>query len=443
MSPRVSTRLLAMQSDERLLALVSQGHERAFEAVVLRYRRPLLSYCRRMGLAEGRAEDVLQAALMNAWMSLQRGTEVRELRPWLYRIVHNAALNAMRSRPEELGVDLDALAADPRTGEGELERRAAARQALTDVAALPPLQRDALVLSAIDGRSHEEVALALGVSDGAVRGLLYRARSSLRAAAAALTPAPLVQWAAASGSGAPAGTWLATASATGGTDVAGLAVKGAALAVGAALAAGAVIAPRAGSGGSSAHRANGATTVTSVALSSKSGPATTQSADTGPGGSAAGGAGAGRGSGGAGANAGGSFSTTGPAGGGRSVVTPGPTWQTTGAGATGGRASRPGEVPAVVAGKDAGSAGSGSGAGSGAGTGTKTTEGEGTGTTTSAEKEAEAAREAKELEAERAREAKAAEEERAKEAKEAEAERLREAKELEAERLREAKEKGN
>src|SRR4051794_23653518 len=42
MSPRIPIRLLAAQSDQRLAALVRDGHERAFEALVQRYRRPLL-----------------------------------------------------------------------------------------------------------------------------------------------------------------------------------------------------------------------------------------------------------------------------------------------------------------------------------------------------------------------------------------------------------------
>ena len=47
MSPRFSLRLLSGQSDERLLNLARAGHERAFEALVQRYRRPLLRFCRR------------------------------------------------------------------------------------------------------------------------------------------------------------------------------------------------------------------------------------------------------------------------------------------------------------------------------------------------------------------------------------------------------------
>ena len=63
---------------------------------------------------------------------------------------------------------------------------------LVAVQALPNRQRDAIVLRELEGRSYAEIALALGVTDGAVRQLLNRARNSLRAAAAAITPMPLL-----------------------------------------------------------------------------------------------------------------------------------------------------------------------------------------------------------------------------------------------------------
>ena len=243
MSPRVSARLLATQSDRRLLELVRKGYERAFEAIVLRYRRPLLAYCGRMGLSDARAEDVLQQALLQAWVALQGGAEVRELRPWLYRIVHNTAVNAMRAPEERLRAPeasaLELVAAEP-----EIEHRLAAQAALSDVAALPAMQREALLMSAVDGRSHEEVASALGVSHGAVRGLLYRARSALRDAAASLLPPPLLAWALGGASRmAPTATRLAELSGPAGGDLGGAAMKCAAVCVTAALAAGAVLVP--------------------------------------------------------------------------------------------------------------------------------------------------------------------------------------------------------
>src|SRR4051812_33278206 len=90
-----SSVLLRTQSDERLVALARAGHERAFEAIVERYRAPLLRGARRY-LPEARAEDALQQAFIAAWTAIRCGDEVRELRAWLYRIVHNTALNQLR-----------------------------------------------------------------------------------------------------------------------------------------------------------------------------------------------------------------------------------------------------------------------------------------------------------------------------------------------------------
>jgi RNA polymerase sigma factor (sigma-70 family) len=235
MSPRISIRLLATQSDQRLVALAREGHERAFEALVHRYRRPLLRYARRMRLSEARAEDVLQQAFMQSWIALSGGASVNDVRSWLYRIVHNVAVNAMRGPAGEAHGELTQAVEDRAglAGVSNLERTIAMRDALSDVAALPRMQQQAIFLTAVDGQSHDEVADLLGISEGALRGLLYRARSTLRSAAAALTPPPLLAWASAgASSGAPTTERLAELSAGGGAaGVAGLFFKGAVVAV--------------------------------------------------------------------------------------------------------------------------------------------------------------------------------------------------------------------
>src|SRR4051812_2533235 len=121
MTPLLSSALLRVQTDERLAELAAAGHDRAFEAIVERYRRPLLRYLRRL-LSETLAEDVVQATFINAWSSLRTGTEVRDLRPWLYRIAHNAAINAlkkvgeaMEEVPESIGGVADEPAPPPRS----------------------------------------------------------------------------------------------------------------------------------------------------------------------------------------------------------------------------------------------------------------------------------------------------------------------------------------
>jgi RNA polymerase sigma factor (sigma-70 family) len=184
MSPRISTSKLAGLPDERLLSLARQGHEGAFETFVQRYRAMLLAYCRRTGLSQWRGEEVLQQSLLHVWLALRSGTEVRDPKAWLYRIVHNRAVNAMSRTPQD-HVRLTEAIHDLAAHEATAQPLMAMREALDKVAALPQMQREAVLLTAIDGQTHREVAGTLGITDGAVRGLLHRARATLRAAAAA------------------------------------------------------------------------------------------------------------------------------------------------------------------------------------------------------------------------------------------------------------------
>ncbi len=190
--------LLALQSDERLVRLVRDGHGPAFTTLVNRYHDALLRFCTRL-VGPQRAEDAVQQTFVNAHRALtERDAEV-QLRPWLYRIAHNAAMNTLRGETGDPSLD------DPGT-EAALARHAGAsdgleatvlqREHLQDtlaaISALPAAQRDALVLRELEGRSHVEIAAALGVSAGAARQHLMRARAAVRAAATAVTPYPLL-----------------------------------------------------------------------------------------------------------------------------------------------------------------------------------------------------------------------------------------------------------
>ncbi|MEA2217553.1 MAG: hypothetical protein QOJ35_179 [Solirubrobacteraceae bacterium] len=200
MSPWLSGQLLRSQTDERLAALAGEGHERAFAVLVERYRRPLLAFVRGLG-AGGRAEDIVQQALLQAWVALHEGTEVEHVRGWLHQIARRATWRAAAA-PASLQLT-SALAATTDT-ERDVERRLEARWLLGELERLPQRQRDALVQTALQGRSSPEVAGQLGLTENALRQLLFRARTTLRAAASAIVPLPVVAWAAARGaSGAP------------------------------------------------------------------------------------------------------------------------------------------------------------------------------------------------------------------------------------------------
>lgn len=183
--------MLRTQSDARLVDLVRAGHASAFEAIVQRYRKPLLGYCSRL-LPGSRAEDAVQQTFLKAYQAMVSGEAELKLRPWLYRIAHNASLNLLRQNGwshEQLDENMDGV----QRPDQALELRERLRATVEAVKALPDRQRDAVLLREVDGLSYEEIAFAMGVGDGAVRQLLHRARSNLRAGLTAVTPVGLVE----------------------------------------------------------------------------------------------------------------------------------------------------------------------------------------------------------------------------------------------------------
>jgi RNA polymerase sigma factor (sigma-70 family) len=184
-----SDRLMDGEPDEHLVSLAQTGHEVAFEAIVRRYEPELLAQARRLS-SDGRAEDAVQQALLNAFAALQAGAEVRHLRGWLHRILRNAVIRG--HVPAD--APLEAVSAHGESLEETVQRRAQARATLVQLSALPDRQRDALLGIAVMGFPRSQVAQRMGLSEGAVRQLVHRARLRLRQAATALVPVPLGRW---------------------------------------------------------------------------------------------------------------------------------------------------------------------------------------------------------------------------------------------------------
>src|SRR6476469_5692441 len=181
---------LRAQPDRRLVRLVREGYEAAFEEIVRRYRKPLDRFA--AAIVGGRSEDVTQDAFSKALLALRGTDQEIELRPWLYRIVRNTALNDLRDQAPPTTELSEALPGGP-----SVAAEAEAHEELTDLMerlqALPEPQRAALVMRELEGLSHEEIAAALGVSGGAARQAIYRARAALREGFGLLLPMPLLR----------------------------------------------------------------------------------------------------------------------------------------------------------------------------------------------------------------------------------------------------------
>jgi RNA polymerase sigma factor (sigma-70 family) len=181
---------LRTQPDRRLVALVRDGYETAFDEIVRRYGAPLRRYA--AAIVGGRSEDVTQDAFSKALLALRRDGAEIELRPWLFRIVRNTALNDLRDTPPTPEALVDAIVGGRSPAE-ELERREELAELIRRLQSLPEPQRAAIVMRELEGLGHEEIATALGLSGGAARQAIYRARQALRDGFGMLLPIPVLR----------------------------------------------------------------------------------------------------------------------------------------------------------------------------------------------------------------------------------------------------------
>ncbi len=176
---------LTTVSDDDLVARFRAGDDAPFDEIHRRYHSPLAAFARRMLNDSGHdAEDVVQDAFIRAYRGLRVTDRPMALRPWLYMIVRNRALDELRS-PQRAGAYDDEFArnAVPAADAAQCaQARDDMRRLVAEIARLPERQRMALVLREFDGCSHVETARRLQTTVPATKSLIIRARSNLGAA---------------------------------------------------------------------------------------------------------------------------------------------------------------------------------------------------------------------------------------------------------------------
>ncbi len=172
------------------LARHRRGDASAFPALMAAYRRPVFSYLVRSGVAQADRDDVFQAIFLKIHAAAGSYDPARPLAPWLFTIVANSVRNHHRDRPRasSLAVSEDDPPDPPDPNPGP-EHIASARETLNwlegALTALPPAQREVLLLTAIVGLRQQDVAQALDLPLNTVKTHLRRARLALAARLAA------------------------------------------------------------------------------------------------------------------------------------------------------------------------------------------------------------------------------------------------------------------
>jgi RNA polymerase sigma-70 factor (ECF subfamily) len=177
-------------TDVRLMQLDSAGETGAFEELVERHQRLVIGTVARMLGSNSEVEDIAQQVFVRVWKSAKRYVPRAKFTTWLLKITRNLVFNELRRRSRHAHVPLQveredeerpikderAMAPDAALLEQELQRAIE-----TAIAQLPETQRMAVVLRRYDELSYEEIADVLDQSVPAVKSLLFRARTELRA----------------------------------------------------------------------------------------------------------------------------------------------------------------------------------------------------------------------------------------------------------------------
>ena len=168
--------------EQATVALALAGNEGAFEKVVRLYSRGLYVIAYAILQNQAEAEDVVQESFVKAHQQRDRLRSVEKFVPWLQTVARNGARDRLRRRKpqaaEEIFHTLEDHAAE-RPG-SRLERDEDFSRLREAMAALPENHRTALALLYLEGCDYRTIEKRMGLSNGAVRGILGRALGTLR-----------------------------------------------------------------------------------------------------------------------------------------------------------------------------------------------------------------------------------------------------------------------
>ena len=173
--------------DELLLRRARQGDADAFEQLMTPLEKLIWRVCWHYTGQRETASDCAQEAMIKIWRSLDSYRGDCAFESWVYRIAANCSMDAMRKKKRYMSESIEPLKeagfdpADPEPGTEEkviaAERKRQLRECITR---LPEDQRDALVMTQLEGMSYEDAARRLDVSEGTIKSRVNRAKAKLK-----------------------------------------------------------------------------------------------------------------------------------------------------------------------------------------------------------------------------------------------------------------------
>ena len=173
--------------DELLLRRARQGDEAAFEQLMTPMEQTIWRVCWHYTGEREAASDCGQEAMIRVWRGLEKYRGECAFETWVYRIAANCCMDWLRKKKRDRSESIEPMReagfdpADPAPGTEETAvSRDEHRRLRECIARLPEDQREALVMTQLEGVSYEEAAERLGISEGTVKSRVNRAKARLK-----------------------------------------------------------------------------------------------------------------------------------------------------------------------------------------------------------------------------------------------------------------------
>ena len=190
--PLAATRVLeAGDSDERLVERCLARDPEAFNALVLRYQRPVYNAAFRILGSTEDASDVTQMVFLKVFERLEDYDSQYRFFSWIYRIAMNESLNLLRrnGRDEPLGEDEEYEGPENIGPEWRASEAESSERIQGTLMKMKAADRAVITLRHFADLSYEEIARVLDIDEKMVKSRLFEARNRMRALLADLRPA--------------------------------------------------------------------------------------------------------------------------------------------------------------------------------------------------------------------------------------------------------------
>lgn len=168
-------------SDKEIVELVRANDKELYREIMRRYQAKLIRYASHITGDEEQAADAVQEAFIKAYINLYGFNAQKKFSSWLYRIVHNEAINIIKKYNREQNTDINRLIERIKTGkEDELEERFRQKEVKETVTkcldSLPLKYREPLSLFYLEDKSYEEISDILRMPLGTVGTRINRGK---------------------------------------------------------------------------------------------------------------------------------------------------------------------------------------------------------------------------------------------------------------------------